>query len=40
MQELIKQRMHDIVDGICRAHGASYDFLFTYEFASTINQVE
>ncbi len=36
-QELIETRMHDIVDGICRASGADYDFLYTHEFAPTIN---
>lgn len=37
MQELIEQRMYDIVDGICKAYGASYEFLYTHEFAPTSN---
>jgi len=36
-QEMIEKRMHEIVDGICRAGGASYDLLYTHEFAPTVN---
>lgn len=35
--QLIETRMHDIVDGICKANGATYDFLYTHEFAPTVN---
>ena len=37
MQQVIETRMHDIVEGICRAHGAEFDFLYTHEFAPTVN---
>lgn len=40
MQELIESRMHDIVDGICKANNATYEFLYTHEFAPTINKDE
>lgn len=40
MQALIERRMHDIVGGICKANGASYEFLYTHEFAPTINSDE
>ena len=36
-QSTIETRMHNIVDGICKANGASYDFLYTHEFAPTVN---
>lgn len=29
--------MRNIADGICRAHGATCDFLYTHEFAPTVN---
>lgn len=34
---LIERRMHDIVQGICAANGATFDFLYTHEFAATVN---
>lgn len=37
MQELIENRMHDIVEGICKAGGAAFEFSYTHEFAPTVN---
>ncbi len=37
MQQQIEDRMGEIVKGICMAHGASYDFTYSREFAATIN---
>ena len=38
--QLIEKRMHDIVEGICSSYGAAFDFLYTHEFAPTINRDE
>lgn len=35
--QLIETRMREIVDGICRAYGATFDFLYSHEFAPTVN---
>lgn len=37
VQELIENRMRNIIEGICKAHGAEYEFEYTHEFAPTIN---
>ncbi len=37
MQSLIETRMRDIVEHICQAYGATWDFLYTHEFAPTVN---
>jgi len=36
-QALIERRMRDITEGICKANGAACDFLYTHEFAPTVN---
>lgn len=35
--QMIETRMRDIVDGICRAYGATFDFFYSHEFAPTVN---
>lgn len=35
--QLIEKRMREIVAGICEANGATFDFLYTHEFAPTVN---
>ena len=37
MQALIETRMRDLVEHICQAYGATWDFLYTHEFAPTVN---
>jgi len=37
VQALIENRMREICEGICRANGADLEFLYTHEFAPTIN---
>lgn len=37
MQELIETRMRAIVEGICQANGAGWEFTYTHEFAPTVN---
>lgn len=37
LQQHIETTMERIVSGICAAHGATYDFSYTHEFAVTVN---
>jgi hippurate hydrolase len=37
VQALLEQRMRELCEGICRAHGASCTFDYTHEFAPTVN---
>jgi len=37
VQEQIETRMRSIVEGICQANGAGFEFEYTHEFAPTIN---
>jgi amidohydrolase len=40
VQALIEERMGAIAAGICAAHGAEHRFLYTHEFAPTVNWTE
>jgi amidohydrolase len=40
VQAMLKERMGALVAGICTAHGAEYDFDYTFEFEPTVNSVE
>lgn len=40
MGALIENRMKAIVENICAANGATCDFLYTHEFAPTVNSAE
>ncbi len=37
VQKLIEDRMRSICEGICRVNGAACSFLYTHEFAPTVN---
>ncbi len=37
VQKLIETRMRSIVEGICQANGAEFEFKYTHEFSPTIN---
>ena len=37
IQSKLETTMQRIVSGVCAAHGATYEFSYTHEFASTIN---
>lgn len=40
IQALLADRMRELVEGICQAHGASCEFSYTHEFAPTVNSPE
>ncbi|MDF9867620.1 amidohydrolase [Bacilli bacterium PM5-3] len=39
-QEILEKRMKEVVENICTAHHAEYEFEYTHEFAPTINWEE
>ena len=40
IEALLKQRMAEIADGVCRAFGATYELTFPFTFPATINSEE
>lgn len=40
IQALVKQRMADIADGVCKAHGATWSLNFPYNTSATVNSEE
>jgi hippurate hydrolase len=40
VQGTIERRIREIVEGICAAHGLSYDFEYSHEFVVTVNSAE
>lgn len=39
VQKLVEKRMRNIVENICKAYGAKYEFYYTHEFSPTINTI-
>jgi metal-dependent amidase/aminoacylase/carboxypeptidase family protein len=40
VQAMLERRMREISEGICRTHGAQCSFVYTHEFAPTVNWKE
>lgn len=40
VQALLETRMREISEGLCRTHGAGWEFQYTHEFAPTVNSEE